>query len=411
MKQDRYIGQQIGNYRLVAQLDCGIFGCVYRAEHLILKKRTLAIKILWTHLATQQQREGFSQEAELLEMLKHPHILPILDVGIQDGFPYLVTEYCPEGSLHQRLKRQHPHPLPVEEASTILTQVGQALQYVHEQGVEHHHLKPEDILFNTKGEALLADFGIEKMSKTIGWQVTIGPSSSAPLYAAPELVHGTASKEGDQYALGCIAYELFTGRRPFTTDYIVDEVLKHMTEQPIAPRQLNPQLPVHIEQAILTAMAKEREARHADVATFITALQKTAQQWLEEGNALRNLKRSQEALAAYEQAIRLDPNDIYAYRGKGWSLYYLQRYEEALSAFDQAIRLDPNNAYAYRGRGMSLRDLKRSEEALSAFDQAIRLDPNDAYAYSGKGDTLEHLGRKTEAKKNHTRAEKLTKSE
>ena len=280
MEQDRYIGQQIGNYRLVAQLDRGLFGCVYRAEHLILKKRTVAIKILLrAHLATQQEREGFFQEAELLEMLKHPHILPILDVGIQDGFPYLVTEYCSEGSLHRRLKRQRPHRLPVEEASTILTQVGQALQYVHEQGVVHGDLNPENILFNAKGEALLADFGIAKMLETIGRQVTFGPSppSYTVQYIAPEQLNGTASKESDQYALGCIAYELFTGRPPFTGDTIVDVALKHMKEQPIAPRQLNPQLPVHIEQTILTAMAKEREARHADVATFITALQKTAQ--------------------------------------------------------------------------------------------------------------------------------------
>jgi serine/threonine protein kinase len=213
MEQDRHIGQQIGNYRLVEQLDCGSFGCVYRAEHLILKTRSVAIKILHAHLATQQKRESFFQEAELLEMLKHPHILPILDVGIQDGFPYLVTEYCLEGSLHQRLKRQRPHLLPVQEAIAILNQVGQALQYVHEQHVVHRDLKPENILFNAKGEALLADFGIAKMLVTIGIQQ--GTITGTPPYMAPEQFHGTASKESDQYALGCIAYELLTGRRPF----------------------------------------------------------------------------------------------------------------------------------------------------------------------------------------------------
>src|SRR5262249_10660962 len=149
-----------------------------------LKKRTVAVKILHSHLATQQKRESFFQEAELLEMLKHPHILPILDVGIQDGFPYLVTEYCPKGSLYRRLKRQRPHPLPVEEASTILTQVGQALQYVHEQGVVHRDLKPQNILFNAKGEALLADFGIAKMLATINIQQ--GTITGTPQYMAPE---------------------------------------------------------------------------------------------------------------------------------------------------------------------------------------------------------------------------------
>ena len=157
MEQDNYIGQQFSNYRLVEQLDCGSFGCVYRAEHLHLKTRTVAIKILHAHLASQKQREGFFQEANLLEMLKHPHILHILDVGIQHGFPYLVMEYCSAGSLRQRLKHQRSQPLPVEEALVILTQVGQALEYVHQQNVVHRDLKPENILFNAKGEALLAD--------------------------------------------------------------------------------------------------------------------------------------------------------------------------------------------------------------------------------------------------------------
>jgi len=395
MEQDRHIGQQIGNYRLIEQLDCGSFGCVYRAEHLILKTRTVAIKILHAHLATQQKREGFFQEAELLEMLKHPHILPILDVGIQDGFPYLVTEYCPEGSLHRRLKRQRLHLLPIEEAITILTQVGQALQYVHRQHVVHRDLKPENILFNAKGEALLGDFGIAKMLATIG--VRQGTITGTPSYMAPEQFRGTASQEGDQYALGCIAYELFTGRRPFTAPDMVGMMFKHVTEQPVAPRQLNPQLSVHIEQAILTAMAKEREARHVDVAMFIAALRKSAQQWRKEGNALRDLKRYEEALAAHEQAIRLDRNYASAYYNKGAVLGNLGRYEEALAAHEQAIQLVPNFAHAYCGKGDALSNLKRYEEALAAYEQAIHLDSNDAVAYNGKGAALRCLKRCQEA--------------
>jgi serine/threonine protein kinase len=383
---------------------------VYRAEHLILKTRTVAIKILHAHLATQQKREGFFQEAGLLEMLKHPHILPILDVGIQDSFPYLVTEYCSEGSLRRRLKRQRPNPLPMEEVSTILTQVGQALQYVHEQNVVHRDLKPENILFNSQGEALLADFGIAKMLATIG--VRQGTITGTPPYMSPEQFRGTASKEGDQYALGCIAYELFTGRRPFTAPDMVGMMYKHLTEQPIAPRQLNPQLPVHFEQAILTAMAKERKARHADVATFIaalqkSALQKSAQQWLNEGNALNNLKRTEEALAAFEQAIHLDPNSAVAYHNKGNALYELKRYQEALAAFEQVIRLDSNDAVAYYGKGNALRDLKRYPEALAAYEQAIHLDPSFAAAYNNKGFALKALGKKQDAQQAYERARQL----
>ncbi len=124
---------------------------------------------------------------------------------------------------------------------------------------------------------------------------------------------------------------------------------------------------------------------------------KTKEVWLKEGIALYNLKRYEEALAAYDQAIRLDPNYAYAYYDKGLSLYNLKRYEEALIAFDRAIRLDPNYADAYTGRGAALYELKRCEEALTILDQAIRLDPNSSYSYTGRGDTLYSLKRYEEA--------------
>src|SRR5205807_928969 len=141
-----------------------------------------------------------------------------------------------------------------------------------------------------------------------------------PPYMSPEQFRGTASRESDQYALGCIAYELFTGQLPFTAPDMVALMFKHIQEAPTAPRQLNPQVPVHIEQAILKAMAKERGERYVDVAAFVLALrtpQKTKEQWLEEGNTHYRAKRYEDALSAYEQAIRLDPNYAFAYQNKG----------------------------------------------------------------------------------------------
>ena len=110
-----------------------------------------------------------------------------------------------------------------------------------------------------------------------------------------------------------------------------------------------------------------------------------------------DLKRYEEALVAYDQAIRLDPNLASAYNTKGVVLLILQRYEEALATFEQTIRLDPSLAYAYNNKGVALRKLQRYEEALAAFEQAIRLDPNDAAAYNGKGGALADLQRCEEA--------------
>ncbi len=125
------------------------------------------------------------------------------------------------------------------------------------------------------------------------------------------------------------------------------------------------------------------------------------------GNALYMLKRYEEALGAYEQAIRLDPTDADYYYMKGHLLYNLKRYKEALAAYEQAIRLDPNYVHAYNGKGNALSDLKRYEEALAAYEQAIRLDPNFAYAYENKGDVLSDLKRYKEAEQAFEKARQL----
>jgi protein-L-isoaspartate(D-aspartate) O-methyltransferase len=380
-------GQVIGNYRLVEKLDCGGFGCVYRAVHLHLKKRTVVIKLLHTDLASQQKIDEFLQEAQFLEELKHPNILPILDVGVfEKKIPYLVLEYCPNGSLKEYLRRQHGSPLKVEEAVSILTKIGQALQHAHHHSIVHRDLKPANILFNAKGEVVLTDFGIAVLLESTTFINRYG----TPAYMAPEQFQGVVSKKSDQFALGCIAYELVTGERPF----------RHSrSDPPIPPSTLNPIVPPHIERTILKALAEGHNDRYEDIVTFINALEETAQQWLDEGRTFYRLQKFEEALAAFEQAIRLDPNYIEAHQEKGMTLHNLKRYEEALEALEQVIRLDPNRVHPYLTKGNALNALKRYKEALTTFEQAIHLDPNLASAYIGKDEALQQLGISKEAQK------------
>src|SRR6266436_2255135 len=308
MDADNYIDQEIGNYRLAEKLDCGSFGCVYRAEHLHLKKHTVAIKLLHAHLASHQKSDEFLQEAQFLYDLSHPHILPVLDVGIYEKkIPYLVVEYCPNGSLKQYLQRQHPGPLPVEEAVSILTKIGQALHHAHQHDIVHRDLKPANILFNTKGEVVLADFGIAVLLEGTTF---INPYGT-PAYMAPEQFQGIVSKKSDQFSLGCISYELVTGQKPF---------LQSRTDPPIPPSTLNPLVPPHIEKAIMKALSERYTDRYEDIVTFVNALEKTAQRRLDEGRTFLRLQKYDEALAAYEQVIRFDPNLTTAYQGKGNAL-------------------------------------------------------------------------------------------
>src|SRR6266700_780091 len=400
-KENSYIGKQIGNYRIIEELASGSFGRVYKGVHIFLSKRVVAIKLLQRmYLGSQKEREGFLQEAQFLEILKHSHILPIYDVGIDDGSPYFVAEYAPNGSLRDLLEQRYPHPLPVDEAVRILTQVGDALYYAHQQNIIHRDLKPENILFDAKGEALLADFGIAVVLET----ARTSPVNlvGSPLYMAPEQFDGMLSIRSDQYALACIAYEMVTGRNPFLAPSAVAMALKHKLEQPVAPTQFNTYLPVPVEQAILKAMSKERSERYPDVSAFIAALhmssvQKSKEQWLDEGNQLYNHAHYQEALQAYERAIQLDPSFAEAHDARGDALFCLNRSQEALAAYERAIHLDAKYAHAYEGKGSLLYDLKHYHEALEAYEQAIRLDPASASGYNGKGDTLYYLKRYHEA--------------
>src|SRR6266849_3309474 len=111
--ENTFIGKQLGNYRLVAELNSGSYGSVYQGKHLIFEDDPLvAIKVLHAHLSSPQEREQFIREAQLLKKLKHPFILPILDASMQDGVAYIVTEYASRGSLRDHLNRQPHQPLP-----------------------------------------------------------------------------------------------------------------------------------------------------------------------------------------------------------------------------------------------------------------------------------------------------------
>ena len=134
--------QIIGNYRLVEELAEGTFGQVYRAEHRYSTERIVAIKLLHTPVNTEKERENFLHEVRTLELLTHPSILPILDFGIQEGTPYLITEFVSGGSLRDRLKHVDTRPISLDESLHILRQVSQALHAAHQQQVVVGTLSP-----------------------------------------------------------------------------------------------------------------------------------------------------------------------------------------------------------------------------------------------------------------------------
>jgi len=370
MKDRRtFIGKHFGRYQVTAIIACGASGCVYLAQHDMLTNRIVAIKVMHTaHLHSPQEQDRFFREAEILVTLSHPHIMDIYDLGIdeEEGLPYLVMEYASNGSLRDLLNRQPQHLLPVAQSLSIIRQVGEALIYAHQNGIVHRDLKPENILFNAKGEAMLTDFSIAIVQNTTSIENAIDVMGTPP-YMAPEQFDGRVSRRSDQYSLGCISYELLTGRKPFLSHNTGMLMHMHKYENPIPLTKLNPLIPIPIEQAVLKAMAKRRINRYANVSQFIKALRSSSfsnasditipelsqmdkWQWLAEGIQLRKLQRYEAALEADEQALFLDFNFSCAHNNKGNSLYHLKRFEAALLAYEQAISLDPNFALPYNNK-------------------------------------------------------------
>jgi serine/threonine protein kinase len=264
----------IGNYCVLSELAMGAFGRVYLAQHTVLTNRVVALKLMHTvPLSSEQECNQFLQEARILELLRHDHILPILDVGIHQGMPYIVSEYASGSSLRDRIKHKKQQSLTTEEIQKILAQVGEALHYAHQKNIVHRDLKPENILFNANGNVLLADFGLATMLATAS--IKYLSNAGTPRFMAPEQFRGIVSMESDQYALGCIAYELWTGRSPFNGDDPFSLMYQHVNDAPVPPSKLNPTIPSHVEQAILKALAKQRHDRYADVKAFIAALNTT----------------------------------------------------------------------------------------------------------------------------------------
>lgn len=332
---DPLLGKVINNYRILAEINRGAFGSVYKAEHLYLKHRLVAIKFLHTHLPVEKEREQFAHEAQILSDLKHPQILSLNDFGFSENRSYMIADYAPGGSLRHLLLRQSP--LPITQALTIIEQVGQALSYAHSNNVIHRDLKPENILFDAQQKVLLADFGIATiLSASVKQSVIAG----TPSHMAPEHFQGMVSKEGDQYALGCITYELVTGHLPFEAPDFFSLGYQYQHALPVPPSQLNAQVKPSIEAAILKALSKQRTERYPSIEAFVLALRGRFTQSFPSPNAQQPLAPTYPATAS--------PGGTKEEWSKVREAHYqAERYQESLAAYNQIIRLDPNDADAY----------------------------------------------------------------
>jgi tetratricopeptide (TPR) repeat protein len=260
----------VAGYEILSELGRGGMGVVYKARHLQLK-RVVALKmILGSAHAGAAEVARFKTEAEAVARLQHVNIVQIYEVGDQDGQPYFSLEFVEGGPLSRRLDGS---PLPPREAAQLVATMAAAMHAAHARGIVHRDLKPHNILLSASpptpiGQTVpkIADFGLAKTLDSDSAQTATGAIMGTPSYMAPEQAEGRVKDIGplsDVYALGAILYELLTGRPPFRGATVLETLEQVRTREPVAPRDLQPGVPVDLQTICLKCLEKQSARRYA----------------------------------------------------------------------------------------------------------------------------------------------------
>ena len=248
---------------------------VYRARDSVLG-RVVAIKMLAERYAADDEfRARFTREALTAASLSHPNVVTIFDVGEPDATPFIVMEYLGGGSLADRLREGR---VPHDTAIAWLDQAAGALDTAHAAGIVHRDVKPGNLLLDDDGEVHVSDFGIARAAAhdPLTSAGTILGSSG---YMAPEQARGEpATPASDRYALGCVAFELLTGRRPFEADSPTAEAMLHASESPPRASEVDPTLPAAVDTVLLRALAKNTDARPRSATALVGGLRTALQE-------------------------------------------------------------------------------------------------------------------------------------
>jgi TolB-like protein/tRNA A-37 threonylcarbamoyl transferase component Bud32/Flp pilus assembly protein TadD len=261
-------------YRIERELGAGGMATVYLAQDL-KHDRQVAIKVLREDLSASLGAGRFLREIKIAAQLQHPHILPLLDSGEADGFLYFVMPYIKGQSLRERLDREGE--LPVHESVRLITEVVDALVEAHEHGVVHRDIKPDNVMLSGR-HALVTDFGVAKaISEATGRNTvtTLGVAVGTPTYMSPEQAAADphVDHRSDIYSVGVMAYEMLSGRPPFTGSTPQQVLAAHVTEAPDPVSRRRPAIPQALEQIVMRCLAKRPADRWQTAAELHAALE------------------------------------------------------------------------------------------------------------------------------------------
>jgi beta-lactam-binding protein with PASTA domain/predicted Ser/Thr protein kinase len=259
-----------GRYRVMSRLGAGGMADVYLAEDQQLGRK-VALKLLHRRFAEDPDFvERFRREAQAAAGLQHPNVVSVYDRGSFDDTYYIAMEYLPGRSLKQLIRQEAP--LDPLRAIDIAIQILKAARFAHRRGVIHRDLKPHNVIVDDSDHAKVTDFGIARAGASD--MTETGSIMGTAQYLSPEQAQGHAvNAASDLYSVGVVLYEMLTGRVPFDAESAVTIALKHVSEAPIPPSAVNPNIPPELEQTILWVLNKNAADRPTDADQLITVLE------------------------------------------------------------------------------------------------------------------------------------------
>lgn len=360
-------------YRIGRALGSGGMATVYLAED-VKHGREVAVKVLHPELAAAIGSERFVREIAIAAKLTHPHILMLINSGEAEGFLYYVMPYVDGESLRDRLERDKK--LSIAETVRITEQVASALSYAHDRGVIHRDIKPENILL-AGDQAIVADFGIARAVEMAGSERLTGTGLAigTPAYMSPEQAFGQANVDGrsDVYALGCVVYEMVSGRTPF--DGATPQAMLAQQAMNTAPslRTHDPSVPVYVERAVSRAMAKEPGQRFNSPTAFADTL--TSETVVAQVGSKRLAITSEEELAipdkpsiavlAFEN-LSGDPEQEYFGDGIAEDII------TDLSRISGLFVIARNSSFSYKGRNVPVGQIGREMGVRFVLEGSVR---------------------------------------
>lgn len=260
---DKSETRSFGDYELLEEISRGGMGVVYKARQKSLG-RLVAVKVILVEEHSEPSAsERFAIEAQAAARLQHPNIVAVHDFGSCEGRHYLSMDLVEGGNLHELCAEE---PLEPERAARYVKKIAEAIHYAHDQGVLHRDLKPSNILIDPFDNPRITDFGLAKSLATDARLTLSGQTLGTPQYAPPEQVsthHGQSGAWSDVYSIGGILYQLLTGRPPFVAGHVGDVLQQVMSNDPVAPRVLNPSVPRDLETICLKCLEKIPQRRYA----------------------------------------------------------------------------------------------------------------------------------------------------